>query len=114
MKLFDLVTFKALNKINKQDEANALNVWFAKEGSLEYFKLFSWTDYMGSKAYVVESYKYGIGSFYSRDYDTLQDALNFITNTIATKFAMIEECLYGPVSYINDSSKHTKALEIKY
>ena len=110
----DLVTFKTLNKINKQDEANALNVWFAKEGSLEHFSLFSWIDCMGSKAYAVKGYKYGVGSFHSQDYDTLEEALNFITETIATKFEMIEGCLYGSVSYINDSSKHTKALEIFY
>lgn len=113
MNIFDLVTFKELNKIQKQDEADALNVQFQKDGSLEKFEVLSWKDCLGQKAYAVKGYKYGLGSFYSQDYDTLEEALNFVVRTISTHFELIEKNICG-ISYMNDSRKKGKALEIRY
>lgn len=113
MKLTNLITFKQFNKIIKQDEANKLNVKLEREGSLEHVDVFTWVDCMNNKAYAVAAYKYGFGSYWSEDFDTLDEALNHAIDIIETKFTNIEKRI-GSVSYINDSRKRSLALEILY
>ena len=113
MKVLDFITFKELNEIKKMDRNNKLYVNIQKDGSLEEFDVFTWKDCLGQKSYVVKGYKYGLGSFHSKDYDTLEEALDFVAEAITTNFSLIERCL-GDVSYINDSRKQSLAFEIRY
>ena len=113
MKVLDFITFKELNEMKKQDAKNKLNVRFNKEGSLEEVTVFSWIDCMGNKGYALQAYKFGFGSYWSNDYDTLEEVLNLAAEIIKTNFTTIEKSFCSR-SYINDSRKNSLALEIFY
>ena len=89
MNILNYITFKELNNIRKLDKVNRLFVSISKN-NLDYeFELFSWKDIHEEKSYVVQGSTPDCYFFESRNYDKLEDALDFIAYTISTNYRFV-------------------------